>query len=645
MNNIKSKLSLAILSGDFFLLNVSFFVMNYLKSGNFRLSNDNVNLLLIFYSSWIFVFLFMKKYRLGEYKNYMKGFITITKSSVFIVYSLSFFVVFTGLIQFSRIHILGTCILFFLLEMVSFSIYYEGFSKKIINKFKQVDVESFFAPKLLGIILFIDFSLLTISFFLLKLFKANTSYFSADYEKVLLIMMGLWFFVSVATRKFDINNFVNYFFAVAACVKAVVLMAFIGSAIIYVFRLSYFSRLHIYGALILFLIFEVFFYFFYFKLKFNRNAKVNLESVKKMNKVIKQEELPIKDNKNVVKNHSFMEIMSEKFLSAYPGLLDFVKDYLSIDGLEASDIALANSPGRIHVKVLPKNSISLLMNLHKVNDIRWINQYFLEVHDRLFNGGFLIGRAITIDVHKKKFFEKFPKHYSSFLYFFHFIFFRIFPKLPVLKKIYFAITKGKNRAISRAEVLGRLYFCGFEVLAEEEINGSLFFIAQKTKTPSSDPSPTYGPLVKLKRIGLNGRVIQVFKFRTMYPYSEYLQEYIYKRQKLETGGKIREDFRVTEYGQFMRKYWLDELPMLFNWIRGELKFFGVRPLSMHYLSLYDRSLTRMRQKVKPGLIPPFYSDLPKIIEDITESERRYISEYCKHPLRTQWKYFWKAMSK
>jgi len=220
----------------------------------------------------------------------------------------------------------------------------------------------------------------------------------------------------------------------------------------------------------------------------------------------------------------------------------------------------------------------------------------------------------------------------------------MFSKLPYLKKIYFAITKGRGRVISQAEVLGRLYFCGFEVLAEEEINGSLFFIAQKVKTPSLDPSPTYGPLVKLKRAGLNGQIIHVYKFRTMYPYSEYLQDYIYKKQNLKSGGKIKDDFRVTEYGNFMRKYWLDELPMLYNWLRGELKLFGLRPLSKHYLSLYDRSLRRMRQKLKPGLVPPYYADLPKKIDEITESEKRYIQAYCSHPIRTQLMYFWRAMN-
>ena len=195
-----------------------------------------------------------------------------------------------------------------------------------------------------------------------------------------------------------------------------------------------------------------------------------------------------------------------------------------------------------------------------------------------------------------------------------------------------------------AELMGRLYFCGYKVLAEQEINGNFFFIAQKTKTPSLDQSPTYSPFVKLKRIGLNGQIINVYKFRTMYPYSEYLQDYVYKKHKLQSGGKLKDDFRITEYGNFMSKYWLDELPMLYNWIRGDLKLFGVRPLSKHYLSLYDRPLRKIREKIKPGVIPPYYADLPRHLEGIVESEKRYIQAYCSHPIKTQWVYFWKVMN-
>ena len=73
-----------------------------------------------------------------------------------------------------------------------------------------------------------------------------------------------------------------------------------------------------------------------------------------------------------------------------------------------------------------------------------------------------------------------------------------------------------------------------------------------------------------------------------------------------------------------------------------MKLFGVRPLSEHYFSLYSEELQEKRIKTRPGLIPPFYVDMPKTIEEIQASELRYLEAYEKHPFRTDWKYFWKA---
>ena len=136
----------------------------------------------------------------------------------------------------------------------------------------------------------------------------------------------------------------------------------------------------------------------------------------------------------------------------------------------------------------------------------------------------------------------------------------------------------------------------------------------------------------------------VFKFRTMHPFSEYLQGHVYEHNKLESGGKFKDDFRVTTWGRFMRKYWLDELPMLYNWLRGDLQLVGVRPLSRQYLQLYSPELRRLRTKVKPGLLPPFYADMPETLEEVMESERRYIEAYLQKPVTTQFRYFFKCLN-
>jgi hypothetical protein len=55
-------------------------------------------------------------------------------------------------------------------------------------------------------------------------------------------------------------------------------------------------------------------------------------------------------------------------------------------------------------------------------------------------------------------------------------------------------------------------------------------------------------------------------------------------------------------------------------------------------------MQQRRSRYKPGLVPPFYVDMPKTFDDIVNSERRYLDAYDKHPWRTDWVYFWRAVN-
>ena len=63
----------------------------------------------------------------------------------------------------------------------------------------------------------------------------------------------------------------------------------------------------------------------------------------------------------------------------------------------------------------------------------------------------------------------------------------------------------------------------------------------------------------------------------------------------------------------------------------------------HFYSLYDKDLQQKRIKTKPGLIPPFYVDMPKTLEEIMASETKYLKAYQKRPYYTDFIYFFKSM--
>ncbi len=327
--------------------------------------------------------------------------------------------------------------------------------------------------------------------------------------------------------------------------------------------------------------------------------------------------------------------------SLKPEIVQFIHENCQSD--HSSKLVLFETTTRFNVEVLQENN-DCIINLARLNDIRWINKFIESVNQKLIIGGIFMGCAETIATRHEKLANNYHPIVSPLILIFDFIYKRLIPKLPLFKKLYFSFTKGHNRVMSKAEILGRLISCGFKIKDARKISGKLYFSVKKIQKPAYDMQVSYGPLFKMRRIGKNKQTIHVYKFRTMYPYSEYLQKYITDQNKLQKSGKIANDYRITSWGRVFRMMWIDELPMLINWAKGDLKLFGVRPLSQTYFNQYPRYLQDLRTKTKPGLVPPYYVDLPKSWKEILRSEECYLNAYFKHPLRTDAKYFFKAMN-
>ncbi|MCD9853445.1 sugar transferase [Epilithonimonas sp. JDS] len=91
-----------------------------------------------------------------------------------------------------------------------------------------------------------------------------------------------------------------------------------------------------------------------------------------------------------------------------------------------------------------------------------------------------------------------------------------------------------------------------------------------------------------ERPGKDERVFRIVKFKTM------------TDQKDESGNLLPDEFRLTKMGKFVRKTSLDELPQLFNVLKGDMSFIGPRPLLVSYLALYNSEQKR-RHIIKPGI--------------------------------------------
>lgn len=98
-----------------------------------------------------------------------------------------------------------------------------------------------------------------------------------------------------------------------------------------------------------------------------------------------------------------------------------------------------------------------------------------------------------------------------------------------------------------------------------------------------------GPILfSQRRPGLNGKIFRLYKFRTMLELRD------------KSGKTLSDRERITPVGHFLRKTSLDELPQLFNVIKGDMSLVGPRPLLVEYLPLYS-SIQARRHEMRPGI--------------------------------------------
>ena len=98
-------------------------------------------------------------------------------------------------------------------------------------------------------------------------------------------------------------------------------------------------------------------------------------------------------------------------------------------------------------------------------------------------------------------------------------------------------------------------------------------------------------LFKQHRIGLNDKEFSMYKFRSM------------SDARDENGVFLPDDQRITKFGNFIRKFSIDELPSLLNILKGDMAVIGPRPLPTRYLKRYNET-QRRRHEVRPGLSNP-----------------------------------------
>jgi len=480
------------------------------------------------------------------------------------------------------------------------------------------------------------------------------------YSQPMLVFLFIWLFVSSIGEKYSVIESKKFRYIFTKIIWINLVITGVALLLIFIFKQDY-SRLIVVGTIVLstFIEWILFFIVYYTQKFFIENPSFArspmVVELKEFDGIqdgdYKDVELangkpdrycPLDCEEKDI-NQSVLLALSQKYLQHYEELFNFVNDTIDLKNIPRLEAEIINTNVLFNIENIDTDSLKMFINLHPINDYRRINKFLKEINTILTTSGVYVGCAETLEERKRNLTTGYPKVISRIYLLLDFIINRVFPKLNGFKAFYFFITKGRNRPLSKCEILGRLYYCGFEVIDTKEINNKLYFAVKKIKEPSEDKNPSYAPVFKMKRNGKNGNPIYVYKFRTMHPYAEYLQHYMVENYGYGDKGKVEDDFRVTTWGKWMRKLWLDELPQLLNWIKGDLALVGVRPLSDRFLKEYPEELRKERLKYKPGCVPPYVALKMQAVNDYIESERIYLNEKKKHPIWTDVKYFWWAV--
>ncbi len=155
--------------------------------------------------------------------------------------------------------------------------------------------------------------------------------------------------------------------------------------------------------------------------------------------------------------------------------------------------------------------------------------------------------------------------------------------------------------------------------------------------------PAAGPIFAQERVGRDGKLFRFYKFRSMRANAEAELEDLLQFNEMDGPCfKIKDDPRITRVGRFIRKTSIDELPQLWNVLRGEMSIVGPRPPLPREVAEYD-AYALQRLLITPGLtcywqIQPHRNELS--FEEWLELDLKYISE---RSFLTDWKIIFKTV--
>ncbi len=622
---------------NFIVYSISFLLALYLHTGNIIFNLKYAKYYFVFIIAWGISGLLSRKFKSKH---------EITLLSRLSTYTISFFMMLgilaVLLYEYNLIDVSRTIVLYSLLFAYCLEVFYMLYTRKEKLKLKNINLTYN------GFAFLFEVNLFEIISFSLCYFISRNFTSEIDITLLFISLSLSWFTGSSLGHHFSLDKVNrNYLMFIWQYIKTYIIILALALFSAFITQLEQNYLKYVFAGISLYSFISFIGASTYFYIKRHRLLVLNLVGFPikgEFGDILLNEKIHnIQENHRSNFNTNHSEFLNDKLknlsLKKHPDVYEFVDKCLDLNTFDNSLSLIIKSNNSGSIEFLPENGLQMLINLERINQVHDINNFLEEIYKKLLPAGIFISNFETLYLRHQRFLENYPYYFAKLFYFFDFLWNRVCSRIILLRVIYRTISRGTQKAMSLAEGLGRLYYCGFEILHLRIIDNRMYFIAIKNEIHISRPSPSTGIFFKMRRLGKNFKPLDVYKIRTMHPYAEYLQRFVYDRFKLQEGGKLNNDFRITYWGKILRKFWLDELPMVYNWLKGDLKLVGCRPLSQQYFNLYTEELKQLRMKYKPGLIPPFYADNPKTLTEIMESEMKYLRLYSENPFRTDLRYF------
>ena len=405
------------------------------------------------------------------------------------------------------------------------------------------------------ITLLADIVILAISFLLMVLTKpASLKSYIPSHSIFFVSLALIWLIVSLINGKMHRGKIINFSSLFNRVLGSNLIALSITALLMYAFRDLYFSRTIVLGTAIVATFLELLVGSIYIAYK-----KANLQDYEEYEKY-KTYRKP--SEYDLVGELNGNGVHEETVTEVNPGIIsaiekeagqDIAQAIIKMTGPKLSEqTAVLSTTTIFNISSLSEDKYTYIINLHKINDIRQLDDFIDAVNQKLEPKGYFFCCVETKDQRKARILKKFPPVINYIFYAFDFVVKRVLPKLKFTRPLYFFLTHGNNAVISRAEALGRLCRGGFRIRQESFIGNRLCIEAKKMSDPLPKNENIYGPLIALPRIGKNGEMIKVYKLRTMHPYSEYIQDYVYKMHDLAGWWQIQKRFPDNIMGCYLQ---------------------------------------------------------------------------------------------